>query len=91
VIRIDCLRLPVSKSKNSTERNRVTVNTHNSKVFGPFGGWAFQLTPETSGTRVDIELTRRPDGLKRKLLAALLPLIAPAALRKSFAQPLKAK
>jgi hypothetical protein len=49
----------------------------------------FQLTPGADGTRVDIELTRRPKGLKRQLLAAVLPLVAPTALRKSFAGPLR--
>ena len=71
---------------------RVSVTTLDSKVFGPGGGWLFRLTPELAGgTRVDIELTRHPVGIKRTLLAALLPLAAPSALRKSFAGPLGAK
>ncbi|MCW1823674.1 hypothetical protein A5731_27545 [Mycolicibacterium conceptionense] len=73
------------------QRRRVTVATHDSKVFGPGGGWTFQLTPQAGGTRVDIELIRNPTGLKRKLLAALLPVVAPSALKKSFAGPLRAK
>ncbi|MGV9803812.1 hypothetical protein ACWDTP_37800 [Mycobacterium sp. NPDC003449] len=73
-----------------TERGRVTITTHESKVFGPGGGWVFQLTPTAEGSKVDIELTRNPEGLRRKLLAALLPLVAPASLRKSFAAPLHA-
>ncbi len=80
-----------ARNEWDTELNRVTVNTHDSKVFGPGGGWVFQLTPEAGGTRVDIELTRRPDGVKRKLLAAVLALIGPATLRKSFTRPLKAQ
>lgn len=74
-----------------TERRRVTVTTHDSKVFGPGGGWVFQLTPEPAGTRIDIELTRCPKTFARRLLAALLPLVAPKALRKSFAGPLQVK
>ncbi|MFN6554599.1 hypothetical protein ACP6C7_29550 [Mycolicibacterium septicum] len=73
------------------QRRRVTVATHDSKVFGPGGGWTFQLLPQPSGTRVDIELVRNPQGFKRKLLAALLPVVAPGALKKSFAGPLQAK
>jgi hypothetical protein len=73
-----------------THRGRVVVTTHDSKVFGPGGGWVFQLTTEDDGTRVDVELTREPSGLKRKLLASLLPLVAPSSLRKSFAGPLHA-
>ncbi|GAA4849594.1 hypothetical protein GCM10023221_31330 [Luteimicrobium xylanilyticum] len=73
------------------ERRRVVVTTRDSKVFGPGGGWTFQLTPEDDGTtRIDVELTREPEGAKRKLLAALLPLVAPSSLRKSFSRPLQA-
>ncbi|ROS75508.1 hypothetical protein [Cellulomonas sp. PhB143] len=71
-------------------RGRVSITTHDSKVFGPGGGWVFQLTPVDGGTRVDVELTRSPQGLRRTLLASLLPLVAPASLRKSFARPLQA-
>ncbi|MFF3518866.1 hypothetical protein [Streptomyces sp. NPDC002573] len=70
-------------------QGRVTITTHESKVFGPGGGWVFQLTPEGDGTRIDIELTRNPSTFKGKVLAALLPVIA-ASLRKSYRQPLKA-
>ncbi|MFF1572459.1 hypothetical protein ACFVWR_06895 [Leifsonia sp. NPDC058292] len=73
------------------DAGRVTVTTHESKVFGPGGGWTFQLTPEPEGTRVDIELTRTPSTLGQRLLAALLPLVGPASFRKSFRQPLNAK
>jgi len=73
-----------------TQRHVVTISTLDSKVFGPGGGWVFQLTPLTSGTRVDIELTRTPTGFKRRLLASLLPLVAPISLKKSFAGPLRA-
>lgn len=70
---------------------RVTIATHDSKIFGPGGGWVFQLSPTDGGTSVAIELIRNPAGLKRKLLAALLPLVAPSALKKSFAGPLQAR
>ncbi|PXX71356.1 YD repeat-containing protein [Nocardia tenerifensis] len=68
----------------------VTVTTLNSKLFGPGGGWVFRVTPDARGARVDVELTRTPRALKGKILAALLPLIGPSSLRKSFAQPLQA-
>lgn len=68
----------------------VTVTTHESKVFGPGGGWVFQLTPTDAGTRVDVELTRTPAKLGQKLLAGLLPIIGPSSLKKSLARPLQA-
>ncbi|GJF33994.1 hypothetical protein KNE206_66940 [Kitasatospora sp. NE20-6] len=69
----------------------VTVTTLDSKLFGAGGGWVFRMTPEGDGTRVDVELTRRPRALKGKILASLLPVVAPAALRKSLAGPLQAR
>lgn len=73
------------------QHHRVTVTTHDSKVFGPGGGWVFQLTPGAGSTLIDVELTRRPTTFTRRILAALLPVVAPAPLRKSFAGPLQAK
>jgi hypothetical protein len=73
------------------ERGRVDITTLDSKVFGPGGGWVFQVSPAGDGSRIDVELTRRPRSLQRKLLAALLPLVAPASLSKSFAGPLQAR
>ncbi|OLE24140.1 MAG: hypothetical protein AUG49_14100 [Catenulispora sp. 13_1_20CM_3_70_7] len=70
--------------------DRVVIVTQDSKLFGPGGGWVFRLTPEGSGTRVEVELTRAPKAFKGKLLASLLPLVGPSALRKSFREPLKA-
>jgi len=71
-------------------RGRVDITTLDSKVFGPGGGWVFQVTPEGTGARVDVELTRHPRTVKGKLLALLLPLVAPGSLRKAFAVPLHA-
>ncbi|MFE4515721.1 hypothetical protein ACFRMQ_16200 [Kitasatospora sp. NPDC056783] len=69
--------------------NTVVIRTLDSKLFGPGGGWTFRMTPEGDGTRVDVQLTREPTTLKGKMLASLLPVVAPSSLRKSFAGPLK--
>ncbi|MFC9330154.1 hypothetical protein [Kitasatospora sp. NPDC057015] len=71
--------------------DEVTITTLDSKIFGPGGGWLFRMTPEGDGTRVDVRLTREPGTLKGKLLASLLPAVAPSSLRKSFAGPLRAR
>ncbi|MET8874774.1 hypothetical protein [Nocardia sp. NPDC004604] len=68
----------------------VTVTTLDSKLFGAGGGWVFRITPDLPGCRVDVELTRTPQAFKGKILAALLPLVGPSALRKSFVGPLRA-
>lgn len=69
--------------------DRVVITTQDSKLFGPGGGWVFHMTPDGDGTRVDVELTRNPTALKGKLLARLLPVVGPSALRKAFRAPLK--
>ncbi|GAA2419079.1 hypothetical protein GCM10010404_92040 [Nonomuraea africana] len=68
----------------------VTITTLDSKLFGAGGGWIFTMTPESGGTRVNVEPTRRPSTLKGTF-AALLPLVAPSSLRKSLLGPLQAK
>lgn len=75
----------------SQQPDLITVNTLDSKVFGPGGGWVFHITPRDSGSRIDIELTRSPRKITQKFLACLLPLVAPRSLRKSFAGPLQAQ
>lgn len=69
----------------------MTVATHDSKVFGPGGGWRFELAPEAGGTRVDVELTRTPRGLGKRILASLLPIVGPASFRSSFRGPLQTR
>jgi hypothetical protein len=71
-------------------RGRVTITTIDSKVFGPGGGWVFQMTPEGEGTRVDVELTRTPQSLPKKMLAGLLTVVGPSHYRKAFSGPFKA-
>ncbi|MFF7443259.1 hypothetical protein [Streptomyces sp. NPDC008122] len=73
------------------EGDTVTITTLDSKLFGAGGGWVFRMTPEGDGSRIDVELTREPSTVKGKMLAALLPLVGPSSLRKSFAGPLRAK
>ncbi|MGW4774518.1 hypothetical protein ACWEO2_41610 [Nocardia sp. NPDC004278] len=68
----------------------VTVTTLDSKLFGAGGGWTFRITPDLPGCLIDVELTRTPQALKGKILAALLPLVGPSSLRKSLATPLRA-
>ena len=68
---------------------RVDISTHESKLFGRGGGWTFQFTPDRAGTRIDVELTRTPTAFRGKVLAALLPIIGPSTLSKSFRKPLQ--
>lgn len=74
----------------NVEEGHVAVTTHDSKVFGPGGGWDFTVTPEGDGSRVDVRLTRTPATIGGKVLAALLPLVGPSSLRNSFSRLLQA-
>lgn len=67
----------------------VTIRTLDSRLFGTGGGWIFRAVPEDAGSRVEVELTRTPTTLKGRILAALLPVVGPSSLRKSFAGPLR--
>ena len=68
----------------------VTITTLDSKVFGLGGGWVFKMTPDGDGTLVDVQLTRHPNTLKSRMVAAVLPF-AGSVFRKSFKEPLKGK
>jgi hypothetical protein len=73
-----------------TAKRRVDITPHDSKLFGAGGGWTFTFTPEDAGTRIDVTLVRTPSSLKGKVLAALLPVIGAAPLKKSFRGPFHA-
>ncbi|MCE4027188.1 hypothetical protein LXM50_14505 [Microbacterium sp. Au-Mic1] len=80
-----------SRYEWDTTGTRVDVTTHDSKLFGAGGGWTFRLTPVADGTLVDVELVREPRSVKGRMLAALLPLVGPTSLKKSFATALQAR
>lgn len=47
--------------------------------------------PDVTGTRIAAELSGRPKTFTPRLLGALLPLVAPAALKKPLTGPSPAK
>ncbi|MFE3904950.1 hypothetical protein ACFXPY_32780 [Streptomyces sp. NPDC059153] len=76
----------------SPAENRPTIGAGRFTVHQLGEDWA----EGTEGTRRRVRSgratsgTRKPSSLKGKILAPLLPLVAPSSLRKSFAGPLKA-
>ena len=68
----------------------VSAVTTDAAFWGPGSRWDYALTPEGSGTKVDITLVRHGKGLKGLAAGALLPLIGPRVVKASFAAPLKA-
>ena len=69
----------------------VTATTTDSNVWGPGSGWVYKLTPNGTGTTIDVTLTRHGKGLKGKLIGLLLPVVGKSAVTKSLAGPLQAE
>jgi len=69
----------------------VTATTTDSNVWAPGSGWVYRLTPDGTGTTIDVTLTRHGKGVKGKLIGALLPVIGKSAVTKALAGPLQAE
>jgi YD repeat-containing protein len=69
----------------------VSATTTDSNVWASGSGWVYRLTPNGTGTRIDVTLTRHGKGVKGKLIGALLPVIGKSAVTKSLAGPLQAE
>lgn len=60
----------------------VSAVTKESNLWGPGSRWDYTLTPEGTGTRVDVTLVRHGLGVKGKLIGALLPVIGSSMISK---------
>jgi YD repeat-containing protein len=69
----------------------VSATTTDSNVWASGSGWVYRLTPNGTGTRIDVTLTRHGKGVKGKLIGALLPVIGKSAVTRSLAGPLQAE
>ena len=73
----------------SEDGTSITAVTTDSNVWAAGSRWDYTLTPDGSGTRVDIRLTRHGKNLKGRLIGALLPVLGPSVITKSFGGPLQ--
>lgn len=62
----------------------VTIETLDSNLWGPGSSWHYQLTPAGDGTDLKVTLNRKPNSLKGKLVAGLIPLVGARMLAKQF-------
>jgi hypothetical protein len=62
----------------------VTIDTLDSNLWGPGSGWRYELVPAAEGTDLRVTLTRVPNSLKGRLVAALIPLVGARTLGKQF-------
>lgn len=67
----------------------VTIETLESNLWGPGSGWRYELLPSAEGTNLRVSLTRVANSFRGKVLAALIPVVGPLALRKQFESVLR--
>jgi hypothetical protein len=69
----------------------VSAVTLNSNIWAPGSGWNYTIMPEGTGSRVEVTAVRKGDGIKGKLVGALLSLIGKRAISSSTAAALAAR
>ncbi|SDT43793.1 hypothetical protein [Microlunatus soli] len=68
-----------------------TVTTTDSNIWAAGSGWTYRFAADGDGSLVSVSVTRIGRALKGKIIAALLPIAAGSALKKSFAGPLQTR
>ena len=64
----------------------VTATTTDSNVWASGGGWVYRLTPNGTGSTIDVTLTRHGKGLKGKAIELLLPIVGAKMIKGQTAQ-----
>ena len=67
----------------------VTIDTLDSNLWGPGSGWRYEIESVEEGTDLHVSLTRAPNSLKGRLVAALIPIVGSRALGKQFQSVLR--
>jgi hypothetical protein len=67
----------------------VTINTLDSNLWGPGSGWRYELIPAAEGTDLVVSLTRVPNSLKGRFVAALIPIAGARTLGRQFQSVLR--
>ena len=62
----------------------VTIQTLDSNLWGPGSSWRYELLPAAQGTDLRVSLTRVPNSVKGRIVAALIPVLGARALGKQF-------
>ena len=62
----------------------VTIDTLDSNLWGPGSSWRYAITRAGDGSDLKVTLNRKPNSLKGKLVAALIPLVGARTLSKQF-------
>ena len=67
----------------------VVIDTPDSNLWGPGSSWRYELESAGGGTDLHISLTRVPNSLKGRLVAALIPILGSRMLGKQFQSVLR--
>jgi hypothetical protein len=67
----------------------VTIDTLESNLWARGSGWRYQLTPSDGGTDVHVSLVRMPQGIRGRLLGALIPIAGARSLGRQFTSVLR--
>lgn len=67
----------------------VTIDTLASNLWGRGSGWRYELVPAAEGTDLLVSLTRVPNSLKGRLIAALIPFVGARTLGRQFQSVLR--
>ena len=62
----------------------VTIDTLDSNLWGPGSSWHYAITQAGDGSDLTVTLNRKPNSLKGKLVAGLIPLVGARTLSKQF-------
>jgi hypothetical protein len=68
----------------------VSAVTIDSNLWAAGSRWDYRLTPNGTGTRVDVTLVRKAKGIKGILIGALIPLIGRRMITAGLRQALRA-
>jgi hypothetical protein len=69
----------------------VSAVTLSSNIWAPGSGWNYTITPDGGGSRVEVTAVRKGQGIKGKLVSALLLLIGKRLITSSTAAALAAR
>ena len=67
----------------------VMIDTLASNLWGPGSGWRYEIMPAEEGADLRVSLTRVPNSLIGRLVAALIPLAGARTLGKQFQSVLR--
>jgi hypothetical protein len=71
------------------EAGTVSAVTLDSNLWAAGSRWDYRLTPDGTGTRVELTLTRNAKGIKGTLISALIPLIGKRMITSGLRQALR--